>query len=252
MTITAPDLGTTTTDYFLGGRLVIRQPRAGYRAGSDPVFLAATVVNSAATVLDIGAGVGTAGLCVATRLAGVTVTALEMQSDLAQLAVVNAQANGLEARFRVICASLTDRPHALRGRVFDQVVTNPPWYPAGTISPPAQAGKAIGHLEGRADLGEWLRLALRHVRPKGRLLVVHRGDRLGDILTALAPLPVGEIRVLPLWPKAGGAAGRVVVAACKDSRAPMALLPGLVLHQDDGTYTPQAEAVLRLGLGLDI
>lgn len=241
----------TTTDHFLGGRVVLRQPEKGYRAGSDPLFLAAWVEARAGEhVLDLGGGVGTAGLCLLARLASVRVTALEVQPELAALARDNAAANGLAERYRVIEGCLSERPAALRGAAFDHVVTNPPWYPPGTIRAPRADSKAIGHLEGAADLSLWLRAAARYLKPKGRLWLVHRADQIGRILGAMEALPVGDIRVLPLWPKPGRAAGRVLVSARKDSRAPLQMLPGLVLHDADGAYRPEAEAILRDGLGL--
>jgi tRNA1(Val) A37 N6-methylase TrmN6 len=240
----------TTEDHFLGGRLVIRQPRDGYRAGSDPMFLAAALPGrDGQTVLDLGCGVGTASLCLLTRLAGIQAVGLELQPELAELARANAEANGLGDRLRVELGDITAPPPGVPYAAFDHVITNPPWYEHGTIRPPAATSKAIGHME-EVSLAEWLKQAVRFLKPKGRLFVVHRADRLGDILAGLNPLRVGEIRVFPLWPKAGKAATRVVVAARKDAKTPLEMLPGLLLHHDDGTYTAPADAILRDGAGL--
>jgi len=97
------------------------------------------------------------------------------------------------------------------------------------------------------ELAEWLAQAVRFLKPKGRLFVVHRADRLGDILAALNPLRVGEVRVFPLWPKQGKAATRVVVVARRDAKTPLEVLPGLLLHHPDGSYTDKADDVLRRG-----
>lgn len=238
----------TSTDQFLGGRLVLRQPVDGYRAGSDPVFLAAAVDALAGeSVLDLGSGVGTAGLCLLARVPGIHVTGLELQPQLADLAKENAGQNGLDRHYSVVQGCLTSRPPQLRGITFDHVITNPPWYEPGTIRPPRAESKAIGHLEGEADLVQWLRAAVKYVKPKGRLWLIHRADHLGRILAGLDGLKVGEIRVVPIWPKPDRAAIRVLVTARKDSKAPMELLPGLLAHTDDGSYTPQAEAILRDG-----
>lgn len=236
----------TTLDHFLGGRLALRQPQVGYRAGSDPVFLAAAVIAAAGqTVLDLGSGVGTAGLCLLTRLPDITVTGLELQPELAGLAQANAADNGLADRYRVIQGCLTSRPHDLRGVTFDHVVTNPPWYEPGTIQAPSADSKAIGHLEGDADLGTWLKAAVKYLRPKGMLWVIHRADHVGRILAGLEGLKVGEIRVVPIWPKNHRAATRVLVTARKDSKAPLEILPGLLAHHHDGSYTDAAQAILR-------
>lgn len=239
-----------TEDHFLGGRLAIRQPRDGYRAGSDPMFLAAAVPGrDGQTVLDMGCGVGTASLCLLARLAGMRAVGLELQPELAELARANARANGLDDRLRVEQGDVTAPPPGVPYHAFDHVITNPPWYEPGTIRPPAATSKAIGHME-EVALADWLRQAVRFLKPKGRLFVVHRADRLGDILTGLHPLQVGEIRVFPLWPKAGKAATRVVVAARKDARTPLEVWPGLLLHHDDGSYTDPADAILRHGAAL--
>lgn len=224
----------------------MRQPQAGYRAGSDPVFLAAAVTAVAGqTVLDLGSGVGTAGLCLLSRVPGITVTGLELQPELAGLALANAQDNGLTEHYRVIQGCLTTRPTELRGVTFDHVITNPPWYEPGTIQAPQAGSKAIGHLEGEADLGTWLKAAVKYLRPKGQLWLIHRADHLGRILAGLEGLKVGEVRVVPLWPKNNRAATRVLVTARKDSKAPMEILPGLLAHRDDGSYTEAAQAILR-------
>lgn len=238
---------STSEDHFLGGRLVIRQPVNGYRAGSDPMFLAAAVpARPGEHVLDVGCGVGTASLCLLARVEGVRVTGLELQPGLAGLARANAEANGFAERLEVVEGCLTEPPGAAPYHHFDHVITNPPWYEPGTIRPPTAESKAIGHME-EVELPLWLKQAVRFLKPKGRLFVVHRADRLGDILAGLAPLKVGEVRVFPLWPKDGKSATRVVVAARKDAKTPLEVLPGLLLHHPDGSYTDKADDVLRRG-----
>jgi tRNA1(Val) A37 N6-methylase TrmN6 len=241
---------STTEDHFLGGRLVIRQPVDGYRAGSDPMFLAAAVPAKAGErVLDVGCGVGTASLCLLARVPEVSVVGLELQPGLAGLARANAEANGFAGSFEVAEGCLTEPPPAAPYHHFDHVITNPPWYEPGTIRPPAAESKAIGHME-EVELALWLKQAVRFLKPKGRLFVVHRADRLGDILAGLQPLKVGEVRVFPLWPKAGKAATRVVVAARKDAKTPLEVMPGLLLHHPDGGYTDKADDILRRGAAL--
>jgi len=237
-------------DHFLDGRLVIRQPRVGYRAGSDPIFLAAAVPAKAGeTVLDLGCGVGTASLCLLRRCPGLQVTGLDIQAELLDLARLNAAENHLDDAFTVIQGCMTQTPSPVPCHHFHHVITNPPWYPPGSIQPPTAPSKAIGHME-EVSLDQWLHQAVRFLRPRGRLTVVHRADRLGDIIAALHPLTVGEICIHPLWPKSGRDASRVVVTARKDVKTPLRLCGGLLLHHDDGSYTPQAETILRNGGGL--
>jgi tRNA1(Val) A37 N6-methylase TrmN6 len=234
----------TTEDRLLGGRVRLLQPAEGYRAAVDPVLLAASVrAGEGEHVLDLGCGAGAAALCLLARLPGVRVTGLEVQPELAALARANATLNG--AGFEVAEGSLLAPPPLLGP--FDWVMTNPPYLEAGRSSAPPLASKSIANVEGEVSLTAWVKAAVKLLKPKGRLAVVHRADRLADLLAALQGRGVGELRILPLWPKAGRPAGRVVVTARKGVRSPLELLSGLVLHREDGAYTDEAEAVLRGG-----
>ncbi len=119
--------GETTCDAFLGGRLRIEQPRRGYRAGVDPVLLAAAVpARAGERVLDLGCGVGAAGLCLGARVSGVGLTGIEVQPFYADLARRNAARNGIA--MDVLQGDLTNPPASLRAVSFDHVITNPPYY----------------------------------------------------------------------------------------------------------------------------
>ncbi|EME68554.1 O-methyltransferase [Paramagnetospirillum caucaseum] len=248
MPIPSPE--SVTEDCLLGGRVRLIQPRDGYRAAIDPVLLAAAVpARPGERVLDLGCGVGAAALCLLARCPEAVVDGLEVQPSLAGLGERNAALNAVEERFAVHRGDAAAPPAGLGG--FDHVMTNPPFFEAGSGTPAANASRAMAHAEGELDLVGWIKAAVKMLRPKGRLTLIHRAERLGDILAALRGRGVGDVTVLPLWPKAGRAAGRVIVSARQGVRSPLRLLPGLVLHGTGGEYTPQAEAVLRGGAALD-
>lgn len=235
----APQDLAFTDDRLLDGRVYIRQPADGYRVAVDPVLLAAAVpAKSGQHVLDAGCGSGGAMFCLAARVPGLHLTGLELQPQLAAYARAGIALNALEQSARVITGNLTSVAHG----AYDIVMTNPPFADGGT--PPPNASRAVAHMEGDLDLPSWLRHCLAALKPKGRLVIIHRADRLSDILGALQGR-AGDIRVLPIHAKAGQPARRVIVDAGKDRRTPDALLPGLVLHDENGAFTSAADAVLR-------
>jgi tRNA1Val (adenine37-N6)-methyltransferase len=230
------------TDSFLDGRVKIWQPEFGLRSGMDAVMLAAAVpARSGQSVLELGAGVGTASLCLLARVAGLAVTGVECDHDLASTAAANAAMNGSEAKF--IAADIFALPPELK-RDFDQVFANPPFHGEGQVSPDERRAAALMD-EGR--LSDWLKLGLQRTVSGGFFTAILRADRLNE---ALGALPEKGVCVFPLWPHQGETPKRVIVQARKGSNAPFALLPGLVLHQPDGSWTPEADAVLRRGTAL--
>lgn len=234
---------TVSRDHVLGGRVAVTQPRQGYRIAIDPVVLAAAcAARPTDRVLDLGSGVGAAALCLAFRVVGVIVDGLEFQAPLVALAQDNALANGLADRLRFVVGDAAAPPPEWAGR-FDRVITNPPYLKPGAHTPPPDPGRALAHGETAVDLSGWIRAAAFCLRPRGTVTIVHRADRIDDLIAALHPR-FGAIGVLPLWPKPGVAAKRVVVSGRLGARSPARLLPGLVLHQEDGSFTDAARGVL--------
>lgn len=240
-----------TEDGFLGGQVTVRQPRAGFRAGTDSVFLAAAVpARAGERVFEPGAGAGAAALCLARRVDGVIVAGLEIQPQLVRLAGENARLNGLEGRVDIMVGALERLPPKLSPASFDHAMMNPPFLPASRADASPDQGRATATVEGDAELAVWIGRSLDMLRSKGTLTVIHRADRLDEILACLTGR-AGEIVVFPLWPGGGKPAKRVIVRARKDVASPLRLATGMVLHGTDGGYTPEADAVLR-GAALEI
>jgi tRNA1(Val) A37 N6-methylase TrmN6 len=239
--------GALCEDRLLGGRLVLLQPRTGFRAGSDAVLLAAAVPAwPGESALDLGCGAFAAGLCLAVRVPGVVLAGMELQPPYAALARANAARNAIPAE--VVEGDLARPPAALAQRGFDHVLTNPPFFPRAA-TPAPDPGRDRARREA-APLALWLDAALRRLRPGGRLTLIQRAERLPEVLAALAGR-AGAITVLPLAARAGGPAGRFILWARKGARGPFGLAAPFVLHAGaahvsgaDG-YSPAAEAVLR-------
>jgi tRNA1(Val) A37 N6-methylase TrmN6 len=237
----------TTGDRFLNGRVIVRQPVAGFRAGLDAVMLAAAVpARPGEQVLELGSGVGTASLCLAARVADISITGVEIDTELVALANDNTQANANAARVKFVEGDVFDLPQILK-RDFAHVFCNPPFHDAqGEASPEPSKDRA---LRDKGQFGDWMETGLKRTISGGTFTTIIRADRLTE---ALARLPERGVSIFPLWPRAGEPAKRVILQARKGSRAEFVLLPGLVLHNADGRYTAEADAVLRDGAALSM
>ncbi len=250
----APGGGEVTEDGFLDNRIRLRQPADGYRAAIDPVFLAAAVPAEAGErALDIGTGVGTAAVLLAWRVPGLRVTGIEVDPALLRLAGENARLNGLEDRVEFMVGDLARPPSRLAPGSFHHVLANPPFLEPERADPSPHPGRAQAGIEGRGvGLEAWVRFGCVMARDRGTITMIHRADRLDDLLAVLRGR-AGGITVYPLWPdRSSKPAARVLVQAVKGSRAPMRLAQGMVLHDDGGRYTPEAEAILRHGAPVPI
>jgi tRNA1(Val) A37 N6-methylase TrmN6 len=246
----------TTLDEFLGGRIGVLQPEQGHRAGSDAVFLAAAVAaKPGMRVLDAGAGVGVAGLCLLSRIPGVEVTAVEIDPRLSALAENNAARNGFAPSFATVTADVTEPAEALHAKGlkregYAEVMANPPFYQEGAVRAAPDAARKAAHVMKQDALEAWVRFFATMAAPKGCLTLIHRPEALTELLPLIEGR-FGAITLFPLFAKARGPATRVILRAQKGSRQALRLLPGLVLHESDGRYTLAAESVLRESQALD-
>jgi tRNA1(Val) A37 N6-methylase TrmN6 len=251
----AAELAQISEDAVLGGRLVLRQPLKGHRVGHDAILLAAaSSARPGDHLVDLGAGVGAAGLAVAHRIEDLAVTLVEIDPALTELARENAARNGLAERVRAVCLDAAAAPAAftlaeLASGATDHVLMNPPFNAAQNPSP--DRGRRLAHAAAPDTLAQWLGTAARLLRPAGVVTMIWRADGLGAVLAALAA-DFGAATVLAVHPKPDAAAIRVLIRAVKTSRAPLSLLPGFILADAAGQPTAQAEAVLRRGAVLPL
>ena len=239
-----PDLAVSE-DTVLNGRVRLRQPVSGYRAGMDAALLAAACdAAPGERVIEAGCGVGGALLAAASRRTGVRFVGLERDLAAADLARGNVALNGLEDRVEIVGGDVEAGFRALGLSVFDAVISNPPFFddPAALRAP---APEKSGAWMADGGLAAWTGFCLKAVREGGTITLIHRADRLADILALLAP-KAGSFKIRPIAPFADAPAKRVIVRAIKTGKAPLMLLPPLVLHEREGAgHSAAAEAILR-------
>ncbi len=239
------EMDAITENAVLGGRVRLLQPERGYRAGLDAALLAAACeAGPGARVLEAGCGVGAALLAAAVRRPGAHFTGLEREAAAAGLARRNVALNGLAERVDVVEGDVAAGFRALGREPFDAAFANPPFFddPAALRAPAPERRAAWMADDG---LAAWTAFLLKAVREGGSLTLIHRAERLGELLALLAP-KAGSIQIRPVHPFADAPAKRVLVRAVKAGKAPLRLLPPLVLHARDGAkHTEEVEAILR-------
>ena len=247
------DGSATSDDAALGGRLILRQPLRGHRFGHDSILLAAaTPAQAQEHAVELGAGVGAAGLALARRVEGLAVTLVEIDPALAALAQDNAARNRLAARVRAICLDVaapaaTFAAAGLLAGSADCVLMNPPFNAPQNPSP--VRSRSAARTGSPETLAVWLNTASRLLAPGGTVALIWRADGLSDVLAALSA-DFAAVVILPIYPKPDAPAIRVLVRAVKASKAALSLLPGLILADKNGKPTPESEAVLRDGAAL--
>jgi len=241
-----------TDDAVLGGRLVLRQPRKGHRVGHDAILLAAaTAASRGGHAIELGAGVGTAGLALAQRHAGLTVTLVELDRSLAALSEYNAARNRLSDRIRVTVLDVAgpDQDFVRDGMEAGSaacVLMNPPFNDPARQNVSPDPLRRLAHAAWADILAQWVRRAGWLLEPAGVLTLIWRADGLADVLSALAQ-GFGATGMMPVYPRPGAAAIRILMRAVKGSRAPLSIAAGLTLNDANARPSAEAEAILRGG-----
>jgi tRNA1(Val) A37 N6-methylase TrmN6 len=238
----------TTNDHLLGGRVEYAQPAEGYRSGIEPVLLAAAIPTAPGErVLEAGSGAGAALLCLAARIPGLSGVGVERDPDLTSIAMRNAAANH-QQDLRFIAADIATA--ADLGR-FDHALANPPYHPSiGTASP--HAARAAAKRGQPGLFAVWANALAKHLRPRGTLTFVLPAAVLPACLDAFADAGCGPAVLFPLWPKNGHPAKLVLLHGIKAGKTRFCIHPGMILHDANGRFTPQAEAILRHGQQLSL
>ncbi|HEY7383027.1 MAG TPA: methyltransferase [Beijerinckiaceae bacterium] len=239
-----------THDTLLDGRVRIVQPRRGHRVGTDAVLLAAAVDPCGdETVVDVGAGTGAVGLMIASRAPAAAIVLVERDAELVAQCRHNVRLNGFEARTRIVEADILAsagerRRNGLASASADIVVTNPPFLDAGRSRASPDARRAAAHQLPENGLEQWLRACSDMLKPKGLLALIHRSDQLAECLRHVQR-GFGGLVLRAIHPRSDEPAGRIVITARKGSRAPLLIAPSLVLHETDGRFTAEADAIHR-------
>lgn len=239
-----------TLDDFMGGAIRLHQPKDGYRVSMDTVMLAATIPAKAGEiVLEGGVGTGGAALCLARRLDGVLVHGIDIQPEMVARAHQNIQFNSLADNVTVEegCVTNLTGPEAR----YDHVMINPPYLARGKAIRPPETNKGLAHMESGATLKDWIKFCVYHAKNRGTITIVFRADRMDEVIAHLYRR-VGDLKILPLWPRDGVPAKRVIIQGRKGVHGAVTMLPGLTLHGEHERYADEARRVLWDGEALKL
>ncbi len=236
---------------LLGGRVKIAQFEKGVKVSSDAVLLASVIdeklVKKVKKVLDVGVGGGGVSICLLSRFKNINCLGIDVQDEMLSLARQSIFENDFGDRFSVVKEDILKPSKSFKEMEFDLVITNPPYY-KGHTSPDKIKAKA--HSEQGLELSEWIKMCVKRLRTGGTFAMVHKAERIDDIMFALRQNGMGKIETFLLYSKKGESANRVIVRAVKSSKSPAVIYPPVVLHNADGSYTAKAQSVLIDGKSL--
>lgn len=236
----------TEINTLLGGKVKIVQFQKGVKVSSDAVLLASLVDEKLSkhinAVLDVGVGGGGISLCLLSRFSHLKITGIDIQEEMLDIVKKSIIENGFQENFSVFKEDILNQSSFLKEKEFDLVITNPPYY-KGHISP--DKVKARAHSEQGLDLVKWISMCIKRLRTKGTFAIIHKAERLDDILFALKQNGMGKIEVVLLYSKKGENANRVLVRSVKSSKSPSIIYFPIILHCDNGEYSDIAKEILE-------
>jgi tRNA1(Val) A37 N6-methylase TrmN6 len=240
---------SVTRDAFLGGRLTLSQPSHGFRAGLDSVLLGAAVRKGVKRLLDLGCGVGTAGFVALKHEEAADATLVEKNADAVELARENAAGNGLAERTTILQLDLITkgaerRAAGLADNAFDSVIANPPFFTANAGTLAADSGRAGARHMDKTSLDLWIKTAASSAAAGGEVIFIYPAESLGALLSSFEQR-FGAITLLPLTPREGASASRILIRGIKGSRAPLTLLASRTLHGEGRAFAAEFDAIFR-------
>ena len=235
--------------FLLNKKICVEQPSDGFKIAIDTVLLAAACpAKKNQTVLDAGSGVGGVTFCLLQREPDLKVIGIEVDEENHNYAIKNRDLNGVKNQVDFRLGNLFETEFDSR---FDHVVTNPPYLQKGTynVSPSGIKDTAHGFNSEGLSVKHWIKNLHKSLVYGGTLTLIYRADKLDEILSAIYK-KFGAIEIIPLWPREGQEPKRIIIRAKKGKGAPLRMLTGLVLHDNENKYSHEAEDILREGKGL--
>lgn len=232
-----------TIDDLQNGYRII-QKRDAFRYGVDAVLLADFAdIKHRHTVVDLGTGTGIIPILIYAKKKPAMITAVEIQKEIAEMAERSIRMNGLEGSIKVECMDLKDAPALLGKAKYDCVVTNPPYVKKECgINNPSES-KAIARFEIMCSLEDVLTAARELLKPGGKLFMVHRTDRLADIIYEMRNKGIEPKRIRFVHPSTGKRPNLLLIEGARGGNKELKFMDPLYIYDDKGEYTEEIHRI---------
>jgi tRNA1Val (adenine37-N6)-methyltransferase len=241
----AESRGEYTADAFFDGKLLVRQPLTGYRFSIDAVLLAGFVKpGHGCRVADLGSGCGIISLLLAYRHQSLKIYGLEIQKELAEIAMSNVENNNMNGRIEILQADIKTLGVKKMGGPVDLVVCNPPYrkVDSGKRNPDLQ--KAVARHEIHGVLDDFIQASRRFLQVSGRLFMVYPAQRSMDLICTLRQDGMEPKRIQWVHSNGDSPAKLILVEAVKGGGPEVRVHKPLILYQSDGSYTQEVQNMM--------
>jgi len=231
-----------STDTFFNGNIKVKQNRSGYRFSIDAVLLAYHAGKcSGSRILDLGTGCGIIPLIMAYRNPELTVYGIEVQKELADIAIINVKSNNMENQITILCRDMKELNDTMTSAPFDMVVSNPPYWKvsSGRMNPDQQ--RAVARHEIKATLLDVIETTRRMLRTSGRFVTVYSSDRITDIITQMRSFNIEPKFLRSIHSNENSEAKMILVEGIKGGRPGVTIAPPLIIYHEDGSYTDEVK-----------
>lgn len=221
--------------------LKIIQNKNGFCFGMDSVLLSdfAKEIKKNSTILDMGAGTGILGILLFAKTQDTKIIGVEIQPEVAQMAQRSVELNHLEGRIDIICKDIKELNKVYEKQSFDAIVTNPPYKKKGTGGVNENEAKLISRHEITANLEDFISMASYLLKDQGSIYMVHRPERLADIITSLRKYKLEPKVIKFVYPNQEKEPNLILVKASKNARPFLKIEKPIYIYDSQGNYTDE-------------
>lgn len=221
--------------------LKIIQNKNGFCFGIDSILLTdfAKEIKEGSTIIDLGTGTGIISILLSAKINPSKTIGVEIQKDVYEMAKRSVKLNNLEDKIEIINANIKDLQDKIQMNTFDAVVTNPPYKKIGTGIINENEKKLISRHETTANLEDFIKITNKLLKDKGSLYMVHRPDRLADIIENLRKYKLEPKKIRFIYPSIGKEANLVLIKATKNAKPFLKIEEPLYVYEENGEYTEE-------------